>query len=154
MDLGTLTARNVVPQNFGSTVNERTFVSSVKATWTLAAWTGLEDRGPIEVGLAHSDYSTAEILEFLTQSGSWNETDLISQEIGRRKIRRIGIFEGPEGPGFSEVLNEGRPIHTKCGWILNQGQTLKMWAFNTGSVAVGGTDPKVTIVGHANLWPK
>jgi len=154
LSIGALNTRVAVKLNFGSVVNERTYVSSVKGTWTMSEFTKGAGRGPIEVGLAHSDYTATEILEYLTQSGSWNETDLVSQEIAKRKIRRVGVFEAPDAANEDAVLNDGKAIHTKCGWIMNQGQTLALWGFNSGSVALATTTPRIRILGHANLWPK
>jgi len=157
LSLGTLNTRTAIKLNFASVVNERTFVSSIKATWSLSEFTNAVGRGPIEVGYAHSDYSATEILEYLTQTGSWNETDQVSQEISKRKIRRVGVFQMPEaGVAVTTdvVLNDGKPITTKLGWILTQSQTVALWGFNSGSVAVAVTTPRVRVLGHANLWPK
>ncbi len=153
--LGTLGSDDVIAQVVGETVKERTWISSVKSTWVLADLTLGE--GPITVGIAHGDYTAAEIEEFLENAGSWNEGDLVNQEISKRKIRIVGSFSGsegsPTGPTFAESLFEGMPITTKCGWILNAGETLDVWAFNKsgGSLTTGGL---VRLEGHANLWPQ
>ncbi len=156
MALGTLAADTVIGSNFDGVVNERTFVSSVKALYTMDQFTDASDDGPIIVGLAHSDYSDAEIEAWVenTTSASWDEGNQVAQEIGRRKIRRVGVFEGVGDPNINAVLNEGRMITTKCKWILLQGQTVKVWAYNAGSSALATTDPTVHVQGHANLWPR
>ena len=155
LSLGTLAARTMISAIFGNTVNERTFVSSVKASWSLTDYTIGGNIGPILVGIAHSDYSTAEVEAFIENTGSWNEGDQISQEIGRRKIRIVGTFMTDlTDRAAAFVLNDGKPITTKCGWILLQGQSLRLWAFNLGSAAVATTDPNVHLEGHANLWPR
>ncbi len=155
LPIGTLGSRTLAVASFDETVNERTFVSSVKAAWSLDNLTEGDGIGPIMVGLAHGDYSAAEIEAFIENTGSWNEGDLTAQEIGKRKIRIVGIFRSPPGALMgSMVLNEGKPIHTKCGWILLQGQTLDMWAYNLGTAAVATTIPDIHLEGHANLWPR
>lgn len=153
--LSTLASRDVVSQSFGGVVNERTLVSSVVAKYSQSNWTPGTNEGPILVGLAHSDYSAAEIEAWVENDGSWNETDLVQQEVANRKIRRVGIFEIPALEGQAVVLNEGRSIKTKMNWILNQGQTIELWAMNLGTSALAGTtSPNINVSGHANLWPR
>ncbi len=154
LSLGTLAAKTAVKGNFDQTVNERTFVSSVVATWALSEFTKSSGDGPILVGLAHSDYSAAEIEAVIENAGSWNEGDLVAQEVGARKIRRIGIFATPDDEAQTVVLNDGRPIKSKLGWTLLQGQTLAQWAYNLGTSALATTAPTLNTQGHANLWPR
>ncbi len=136
------------------TVNERTFVSSVVATYAISDWTPLAGVGPIIVGVAHGDYSSAEIEQWIENSGSWNEGDKVNQEIAKRQIRQIGVLKTPALVTLDSNLNDGKPMKTKLNWILNQGQTLDYWVYNSGDVAFATTDPDLTIVGHANLWPQ
>ncbi len=152
--LGTLAAKDVVKGDFDQTVNERTLVSSVIATWSLSEFTKSTGDGPILVGIAHSDYTAAEIEEFIENAGSWNEGDLVNQEVGQRKIRRVGIFSTPDDEAQTVTLNDGTPIRTKLNWILLQGQTLSHWAYNLGTGALGTTSPTLNTQGHANLWPR
>ncbi len=155
LGLGTLAPKTLIGANFDSVVNERTFVSSVFGTWTMTDWTPIINSGPITFGVAHSDYSDAEIEEWIEQTGSWNEGDKVAQEVGKRQIREIGVFAGHiDGAADSFEFNDGKPVKTKLSWILLQGQTLKQWAYNTGQVAVGTTTPNVQFNGHANLWPR
>ena len=157
LNLGALAALDVVAAPLSDTVNERTWLSSLLASWSLSDFTSLVDDGPIRVGLAHSDYTSAEIEEWIENAGSWNEGDLVNQEIAKRKIRDVGVFRTEDAtvdaPAAVATLNEGRPIRTKCGWILLQGQTVTIWAYNQGS-SVLTTGSHVIVGGHANLWPK
>ncbi len=154
--LGTLAADTVIGSNFGGTVNERTFVSSIVALWSMDQFTPNSDDGPIIAGIAHLDYTDVEIEEWVeNETGGWNEGDLVAQEIGKRKIRRVGVFSSQAlTANESAVLNDGREIRTKCKWILLQGQTVKAWAYNAGSSALATTDPTMHVQGHANLWPR
>jgi len=155
-DLSTLAALTVI--NFtmtgAPTVNERTWVSSVKASWTLSNLTEGFSMGPIVCGIAHSDYSVGEILGYLNNDGNWNEGDLVAQETSKRKIRQVGVFDTPAQALGISMLNDGRMITTKCGWILNQGQTLNFWCYNSGSNALATTAAELAVQGHANLWPR
>ncbi len=154
LSLGTLATKTAIEQQFDETVNERTLVSSLVATWTMSNWTPIAAAGPILVGVAHSDYALSEIEAFIEATGSWNEGDMIQQEIAKRKIRRIGIFDSPLAATDSAVLNDGKPIKTKMNWILLQGQTLNMWAYNLGTASIATTVPLIHAEGHANLWPR
>ncbi len=150
-----LASKDVVGAVFDETVNERTFVSSIVAAFALSNWTPIANAGPIIFGVAHGDYSDAEIEEWIENTGQWNEGDLVaSREIGRRLIRQIGSFGSPDVATDVQRFNDGRQKKTKLGWILNQGQTLRLWAFNSGSAAVATTTPTLTANGHVNLWPR
>ncbi len=152
--LSTLGGKVVISQIFDSVVNERTLVSSIVANWSLRSFTPATDDGPIMVGVAHSDYSSAEIEAWIENTGGWDEGNKVQQEVAQRKIRIVGTF-----PGFvtaetqSSVLNDGKAIKTKLNWVILQAQTLQVWAYNLGSSALATTSPIVSCEGHANLWP-
>ena len=153
--LSTLGANTLISASVAGSVVERTWVSSIECTWALADLPVTADDGPVTVGVAHSDYSDAEIEAYIENTGSWQETDLISQEIAKRKIRIVGTFsnEGVAAEAAqTAVLNDGKPIKTKCNWVIITGQNLKMWAYNTGASALGAGS-SVHTMGHANLWP-
>ncbi len=154
LNLGTLAASTLVGALFDESVVDRTFVSSLRATHSLDNFTPTITRGPILVGVAHGDYTDAEIEEWIENTGSWNEGNLVQQEVAKRRIRRIGIFDTPDAAVDSVVLNDGRPITTKLGWILLEAQTLRQWAYNLGTGALATTDPAYRVQGHVNLWPQ
>jgi len=150
--LGTLAADTLILEPAGDTVDEETWISSVKAIYGLQDFTATTGDGPIIVGIAHSDYSAAEIEEWIENTGSWSKYDLVNQEIARRKIRRVGSFEQLAAPENMEMMNEGRPLTTKAGWMLGSGQTVEFWCYNAGLALTTGS--AVQVRGHANLWPK
>lgn len=155
LSLGTLAAATLLSAIFDETVNERTYASSAVISWSLSNWTPAAGDGPIVVGLAHSDYSDAEIEEWIENAGSWNEGDMVlSREVGRRLIKSVGQFPIPADANVGTVLNDGKPIKTKLGWILLQNQTLKYWAYNQGTSALATTSPDIRIQGFVNLFPK
>ncbi len=151
---GTLAAKTVVGAGFDEAVNERTLVSSIEAIYSMNDFTPIASVGPVMVGVAHGDYSDAEIEEWIETTGSWDEGDLVQQEVASRKIRKIGVFEEAALAAENAVLNDGKPIKTKLNWILNQGITLKLWIYNQGTVAFATTDPRIRAQGHVNLWPR
>ncbi len=151
--LGTLAPQTAILEA-SDVVGERTRISSVEAIFSLAGFTAGENIGPIEVGVAHSDYTLAEVEAWIERSTSWNEGNLVSQEISGRRIRRIGVFEVPDTAGDSVTLNDGKKIKIRLNWILNAGQGLNWYAYNQGGTALATTDPNCHIVGKANLWPQ
>ncbi len=155
LELGTLAAETVISASVQGSVTEKAWITSIKATWSLDDFTPATDDGPIVVGIAHSDYTTVEIEEWLEQFVSWDQGNKVAQEISKRLIRQVGIFESPRGVSATEiaVLNEGKMIHTKCGWQLASGDTVRIWAYNSGSSALATTNPNVRVNGHANMWP-
>ncbi len=155
LQLTTLASRTLVAVAFDETVNERTYVSSLVVSCALDSMTEGASIGPIQVGVAHSDYSAAEIEEWIENTGSWNEGDLVqSREVAKRLIRSFGIFPSSGESLGTSALWEGKQRRVKLGWILNQGQTLDLWAYNLGTQAIATTVPNVNLQGHANLWPK
>lgn len=155
LEIGALAAVTLISVAATETVIEKTRVSSVDAIWSLADITAVVDDGPVMCGLAHSDYTDAEIEQWIENAGSWNAGDKINQEIAKRFIRKIGVFDAPFGdansPAIISVLNDGLPIKTRLNWSLVTGQTLKFWVYNMGSSAL--TDGGVMNVnGHANLF--
>ncbi len=153
LSLGTLNASTLISDIFDETVNERTLISSLVASYSLDNLTA--PQGPIEFGVAHSDYTDAEIEEFIENTGSWNEGSLVEQEIAKRKVRKIGTFAAESLAGTTDVpFNDGKPVKTKLNWIVNQGQTLRIWAYNHSSSALATTVPLITMAGHCNLWPQ
>ncbi len=142
-----LATKTGVVASFDETVDSRTLLTSIVAKWGLEGLT--DGEGPILVGVAHGDYTLAEIEAYLENTGSWNESDLIqSREIAKRLIREVGMLSSDE-----DMLNDGKPVKTKLNWILNEGVTLDLWAYNvsTGTLTTGGV---VHCTGHANLWPQ
>ncbi len=153
--LGTLASRTLISADASEIVSEKTWISSVRATWAMQDFTPASGDGPIWVGIAHSDYTDAEIEAWIENAGSWAEGNLTAtREVGRRLIKAVGIFRTPADALAAVVLNEGRPTTTKLNWLLLTGQTISFWAFNLGSSALATTDPQLRIEGHANLWPR
>ncbi len=153
IELGTLAAATgkVEPM---AVVDRPTRISSVKAMYSLSGWTEIDNVGPISIGIAHGDYSLAEIEEWIeqTETASWLSSDLIAKEVSGRLVRRIGVFRGANQSLGAAVLNNGKPLSTKLNWRLAAGETVQYWVYNLGSAAVATTDPQVEIDGQANLW--
>lgn len=150
--LGTLATKDLVLQAEAGVLDEPAYLSSVKGTWSLDGFQNIQGDGPVIVGVAHSDYTVAEIEEWIENTGSWTRGDKVQQETARRFIREVGVFTADSASTETAVLNDGKPITTKCGWVLVTGQTVKVWAYNAGADALS-TGGVVHVLGHANLWP-
>ncbi len=155
VSLTTLAPSTLVSALFDETVVERTLCTSIVCRYSLADFTPAANTGPILVGIAHSDYSDAEIEAWIENSDSWNVSDVVAErEVGRRLCRRVGIFDVPEDATKADVLNNGKAIKTKLNWMLASNQTLRLWAYNMGTAAIATTVPQVRAQGHANLFSK
>ncbi len=152
LGLATLAAKTLV-SSATNTVSEKRRVSSIKCTHTLSDFTVAANTGPIMVGVAHSDYTDAEIEAWVERSGSWSMSDLVADEVRQRKIRRIGIFRIPP-TAAGAVLNDGKPIRTKLNWTMITSQGLKFWAYNLGTGALVTTSPNYNVQGTAHTWPQ
>nr|AGA18256.1 hypothetical protein [uncultured marine virus] len=149
LDIGALATRTLVSGTMSSVVTEKTLISSIVSTYALSNWTPAPDDGPLTVGIAHSDYTDAEIEEVLENTGGWSQGNLVAQEVAKRKVRIIGTIDSHDGD--VQVLNDGKPIKSKLNWLLETGQTLKFWVYNSGpSALTDGAD--LTMVGHVNLF--
>lgn len=154
IDVGTLAAQALAAQVNGDVVVDNTWLSSIVASYSLGQITAGAGVGPLVFGLAHSDYSAAEIEAFIENADSWDVGDKIAQEVARRKIKIVGKFhiEGTENTVV--VFDEGRQIKTKCNWMLEAGQTFDLFIYNQGESAFATTDGDLSMNGHANLFPQ
>ena len=154
LDLATLGGLALTSTGFDDVVNEKTLISSIVVTANMIGITSSNDNdGPIMVGVAHGDYSMAEIEAVIENQGSWNEGDLVNQETQKRWVRKLGVFKFPLGTDGVESLWDGAERKFKLNWILMQGQILSLWVYNLGTSAID-TGAKVYLEGHANLWPR
>ncbi len=153
LSLGTLASGATVSDTWDEAVSERTLISSIVCTWSLDNLTA--GQGPLTFGVAHSDYSDAEIQQVIDNAGSWDPGDKIAQEQAKRLVRVIGDYASPGGSGAQDLeFNDGRTMKTKLNWMLQTGDTLKMWVHNRSGSALATTVPVLKATGHANLWQR
>lgn len=129
--LATLANETVLGALITGSPSDTTFLVSADLTWGLRGLTA--GQGPIECGLAHGDYSDAEVQQCLEAAGSWDLSDKVTQEQARRIVRRVGSFNGLN---TEEVLNDGKPIRTRLRFNLEPAEQLKFWAFNQSGAAL------------------
>ncbi len=152
--LSTLAATTLIGANFDDSVVERTRISSLVVTATMVGYTPSTGDGPIEIGVAHSDYSDAEIEAWVESVATWDVGNLVeTREVGKRFIRSLGQFTKHDVDQASpDSLWGGGMRKIRLNWPLQTGETLKLWAYNHGSSALATTSPVVFLSGHANLW--
>lgn len=110
----------------------------ISADLTVAKRSGTAGEGPLHVYLAHSDYTAAEIQEFIDNADGFGETDdLIAKEKSRRLIRYVGAFPGVDP---DEVLNDGRPVRIRGRFRVGAGDAVNLAVYNTaGAQLTTGT---------------
>jgi len=139
LSLGTLGSfALVVGSLLGVSDNEYRLVS-VKLNWNLETLTAGD--GPILVGLAHGDYTAAEIEACIEASGSINKADKVAEEVANRLVRIVGVLHAPDSS-----LNDGRPMKTKLNWAIPEGVALDFWAYNENTSALN-TGASVNVAG-------
>ncbi len=106
------------------------YVISMDCWWGKTG--GTAGQGPLEVGAAHSDLSTAEIDECLLAEPN-SPGEIIEWEQARRPVRIAGLF-----PGFetSESLNDGKTMRTRLGFNIDEDQNILMWVKNLSNVTL------------------
>lgn len=131
LSLGTLAASALTTGSFANTLSERAYLISMDVVLVQSGFTAQE--GPIIVGVSHSDYTSAEVEEWFEASAQWAIGDLIAQEAMKRKCRLIGTLGDPAN---DPLFNDGKPVRVKCGWWIEEGQTVQIWVYNDGTAAL------------------
>jgi len=107
---------------------------SVKASY---AWVDIQvvaDDG-MTFGLAHSDYTAAEVEECLEAIAAIDRGDKIAQEQSNRLVREIGSIESLDSTGTgSRVFADGRQVHTRLNWFMSIGDQLNLWIRNASGI--------------------
>ncbi len=133
LTLGTLALNAVLTTGLlDSSFDDDIYIISADVQFNLRNQTDAE--GPIHVGLAHSDYSVTEILEFLDVDPT-ERHDLIAQERVRRgkRIRKFGGFRVSESTDVHFYLAHGEMIRKPMKFAVNEGKQVNVYAVNRGS---------------------
>ncbi len=104
-------------------------------------------------GLAHGDYTAAEIEECLESGASMDLGNKVEQEQANRLVREIGLITkaAAAASGGGLPFNEGKPVHTKLNWLMSIGDQLQLWVRNnSGVVYTTGS----TLAVSGKLWVK
>ncbi len=129
---GTLADGAVLTEGLtGGTYTSDFYCHAVKVTYSLRDLTAGE--GTLRCGVAHSDYTAAEVKENLDVDVLGKNIDMISQEQQRRIVRDVGEFTGLSA---DEVLNDGKPIYTLIKRRIGEGAALNHWIQNKSGAAL------------------
>ncbi len=149
--VGALATEDVITTAIVNAIADKLRLISFDATYTWVDIAAATDGG-LEFGLAHSDYSAAEIEECLEAVGSIDLGDKVAQEQANRLVRVIGSFSSVSAATGQEAqFNDGRRVKTKLNWLLSAGDTLNLWMRN-GSGVVYTTGSSIAAIG--DLWVK
>ncbi len=148
--IGALAAKDVTSSALTSASASSMRVVSVDFIYGLSDLGATSDDGQ-EFGLAHSDYTAAEIEECLEAATSIDPGDKISAEKANRLVRTIGNFVGAPGTGAGLNFNDGQSKKTRLNWLLTPGDTVQLWIRNS-SGTVYTTGATVDVMG--SMWMK
>ncbi len=141
--LSTLATNTGVVLQPGATLAQEIRLTSAVIQFAVAGVT--DGEGPILVGVAHPDYTLAEIEEAI-ESTLVNASDMVGREKANRRVREVGILSG------NGQLNDGKPLKVKLNWFVADGSIpLTYWAYNlsAGTLTTGGI---FTVAGHLNCF--
>ncbi len=124
--LATLADETVVSADLTTNLAEDFYAISVDI---IASIDGGASEGPVEVGVAHDDYTVAEIKEFIDVNLT-DPDDKIAQERSRRLIRRLGTIANIGAGGASLVPRSGEAKRIPLRFVLGDGHTLSAWVMN------------------------
>ncbi len=150
LSVGALASLDLTEGNLHTVPTDPLRIVSVRFSYSLTDLAAVIDDGA-EFGLAHGDYSAAEIEECLEAQSGINRNDKIANERANRLVRSIGRFTGSPGADGSKDVNDGKPIHTKLNWYIGIGQALAVWIRN-GSDTVWTSGTNIVTLGE--MWVK
>lgn len=142
--LSTLASDTVIANAFVANATSPYRAMSIKATWSIIGLTVGE--GPITVGIAHSDYTVAEIKEALEAATSINPALKVEAEQGNRLVRIVGTISQGQ-----QQLNNGNPIKTRLNWLMGVGAAPVMFAYNEFPAAL---TTGAVVHAQGDLWVK
>lgn len=125
---------------------------TLKASYS---WTDIPNNvdGGFTFGVAHSDYTAAEIEECLEAQGAIDRSDKIAAEQSNRLVRQIGVIESRDTNAASgtRVFNDGRQRKTKLNWYIGIGEDISIWIRNASNTA-WTTGSNIQVAGE--MWVK
>ncbi len=115
-----------------------------------AAWVDITDviDGGMLFGIAHGDYTAAEIEEAIEASNSIDRGNKIANEQANRLVRVLGNF-GSQGTVLGDInFNDGVVKRVKLNWPIEIGQVVSMWIYNSTADA-WTTGSLLSLIGQA-----
>ncbi len=146
-----LTTQDLVKGAMSAAVTATTRIVSMEMIWGWSDIGAAIDDG-LEFGVAHSDYTAAEIEEAIEANSSMDLGDKVRQEQANRLIRSIGVITGQGIAGGGLTYNDGKPVKTRLNWLLTIGDTIDVWVRNSSGV-VYTIGSSLTSLGHFWVTP-
>ncbi len=150
--IGALATLDVVKQAGTSAAASTLRFISIDMTWAITDLAATVDDA-FQFGVAHSDYTAAEIEECLEATASMDIGNKVEQERANRLVRSIGMISPSGGVILDSgiTFNDGKPMKTRLNWLMSIGDTLDVWVRNgSTNVYTAGT----ILTGQGNLWVK
>lgn len=123
--LGALTDETIIKSSLTPAFGEDIWIISVDINFIIRDGTSGET--PLFVGLAHGDYTVAEILEAVNAEVT-DPDDKIAQEHAKRKVRKIGaVYSMGTAP---QRFNDGKIFRQKVQFSVGDGHTIDFWIKN------------------------
>ncbi len=149
--IGALPSLDLISFQLIGTVTSPARITSIECSFALGDIGATQDDGQ-EFGIAHNDYTSAEIEECLEALNSSDFGNKVAQEQANRLVRTIGYFQGAPGTGAGKSFNNGMPVKVKLNWYLGTGDGIVIWCRN-GSDTIYTDGANLTTVGHLWLRP-
>lgn len=128
LGLATLAADTVQISTLCEALSEDFHAISMDSVWSMRGHTAGE--GPIAVGVAHGDFTAAEVEEYLELNYQDPHNKIDAERATRgRWIRTIAIFDGVAS---DEKVNNGVNIRTKLNFLIED-EGFNIWAWNKDS---------------------
>ncbi len=143
MSLATLATITALKANLVAAADGPYRLISAIMSWTLHSLTAGD--GPIVVGIAHSDYTVAEIKEAIEAATAISIGLKVQQEQTNRLVRVVGVLA--EG---DTSLNNGMPIKTRLNWKFPVGVNPVIFAYNDGITLTTGA----VLNANGKIWVK
>ncbi len=148
--LAALAPADVVAGAIGGTADMPLRIVSTRLTFSWIDKAAID--GAAEFGLAHGDYTAAEIEECLEATTSMAMGDKIARERANRLVRVLGTITGNQVTAGGEApANNGNPIKTKLNWLIPSGENISAWIKNSSGV-VYTTGSSLSVLG--DFWVK
>ncbi len=145
--IGALAALDVITNAVIAGAGDTYRLISVDCSYALIDSTVADDGQSF--GLAHSDYTAAEIEECLEATTAIDLGDKVAQEKANRLVRMIGTFA--PGSDAGEQFNDGKRVKVRLNWKMSIGDTITLWIRNSSST-IYTTGALISMNG--DLWLK
>ncbi len=141
--LSTLGSKVLISGTLSNATDEKCRWTSIDAAYSMSGLTTTE--GPIAFGVAHPDYSDAEIEESIEAFGAMTLEDKVANERANRLVRLIGVLSEEE-----TAFRGGQMVKTRLNWMLATGEQPKFWAYNLNAGALT-TGAALHVAGWLNI---